>query len=155
MDESKFSGDCDMKLIHTSPNKIEKINNSGLFGDCLFFSVDEYIMTASRTVYVYSIEIDDEKIADVSELYDEEIIKDIMDTLDVDEDVAANMLDGTDTAWDHGKDGEDDWWIQGKQGECAKKMGYEAVESRDEQGTVYIVPMLGREADLVLERIDG
>ena len=45
--------------------------------------------------------------------------------------------------------------MQGKQGECAKRMGFEAAKGRDEQGHVYIVPMIDRENDLVLERVDN
>ncbi|MDE8603911.1 hypothetical protein M3I01_013490 [Marinomonas sp. RSW2] len=140
-----------MKIFHTSPVEIKAINTLGLFGDCLFFSNDVYTMTASSTVYTYSMEIEDEDFIDVSELYDEEVIKDICETLEVEEDDAERMLDGRDTAFDHGKDGEDDWWIQRIQGECAKKMGYKACKAFDEQGTVYIIPMLGRESELTLE----
>ena len=138
-----------MKLIHTSPTEITEITGTGLFDDCLFFSAAEYSMGPVRTVY--SIDIDDDKIISVSELYDEDIIKHVMDSLDVDADTAERLLDGRDNAFDHGKDGEDDWFIQARQGECAKKMGYEACKARDEQGAVYIVPMLGREKDLTKE----
>ena len=143
-----------MKLIHTSPAEIKEIKTNGMFCDCLFFSVDEYTMTQASTVYVYSLEQDDEKIISVSELHDDEIISDIASVLEIDEEDAERVLDGRDTAWDHGGDGEDDWWVQAKQGECAKKMGYEACEAEDEQGTVYIIPMIGRKDDLNLERID-
>ena len=138
-----------MKLIHTSPNEITHIEPRGMFDDCLFFSTDEYVMTAKKNHVTYEMEIDEEKIISVSELYNESIIADIMRVMNVDEDDAERMLDGRDSAFDHAGDGEDDWWLQAKQGECAKKMGYEACESRDEQGTVYIVPMFGREAELV------
>ncbi len=144
-----------MKITHTSPNKITSINKNGQFDDCLFFSADEYSMTTKGDLYVYSIELLDSKIIEVSELYNEEVIANIASVLDVDEDAAERLLDGRDTAFDHDLDGEDDWWIQAKQGECAKLMGYEAVESQDEQGTVYIVPMANRENDLVLERVDA
>ncbi len=49
---------------------------------------------------------------------------------------------------------EADWWIQELRGECAKKMGYDGCEDEDEQGSVYIVPMFGREEILVLEGDD-
>lgn len=136
-----------MKLIHTSPVEITEIKTDGMFDDCLFFSGSEYAM--GDVAAVYSLDINDDKIIPASELYDEEIIAKIAYALDVDDDAAERMLDGRDSAFDHGKTGEDDWWIQAKQGECAKKMGYEAVKSRDEQGTVYIVPMAGRLNDLV------
>jgi len=143
-----------MKLYHTSPEKIEKINKFGMFDDCLFFADEPYTMTQAGTVYTYSIEIDEEKIIKVSDLHHVSVIENIMEVVEVDEDQAERLLDGRDTAFDYGKDGETDWWIQAKQGEAAKLMGYEAVEARDEQGTVYIVPMFGREENLKLESIE-
>jgi hypothetical protein len=135
-----------MKITHTSPVEITKITNSGLFDDCLFFSDDEYAM--GKVAATYTLEIEEDKIIDVRDLHDEELIAHIASALDLDEDDAERLLDGRDTAFDHGKEGDDDWWIQAKQGECAKKMGYEACRAEDEQGVVYIVPMLGRESDL-------
>ena len=137
-----------MKLLHTSPAKIQKIKSTGVFGECLFFSSEQYAMGEVKAVY--ELEIADEKIIEVSELYSEEIITDICNALDVDEEQAGSLLDASSTAFDFGLGGEDDWYIQGKQGECAKLMGYEAVQAEDEQGAVYIVPMLNREGDLVL-----
>ena len=138
-----------MKLIHTSPEEIKEISDSGMFGDCLFFSTHEYAMGNVKAVY--SLEIDEEKIIYVSSLDDEELVAHIAQVLEVDEDAAERILDGRDTVFDHGKDAEYDWWIQAKQGECAKKMGFEACESQDEQGTVFIVPMLNRENELKRE----
>lgn len=144
-----------MKLIHTSPEKIKKIDNNiaRLFGDCLFFSSSRYTMTQADAVYTYSIEIDEEKVISVGELYSEEIIADIMLALDVDEHAAERMLDERDPAHDHTGNSEDNWYIQWKQGECAKLMGYEACEATDEQGAVWIVPMTGRVNDLKLESV--
>lgn len=144
-----------MKITHTSPSEITKITKHGQFDDCLFFSEDEYSMSVRGDLYVYSLELSDNKVVAVSELYNEDVIANIVSALDVDEETAERMLDGRDNAFDHGLEGEDDWWIQAKQGECAKLMGFEAVEAQDEQGTVYIVPMASRETDLVLERIDA
>jgi len=141
-----------MNVIHTSPAKIEKIRSYGLFADCLFFSNNEYVMTAAEGYYVYALEIQDDEIIEDYELYDDEIIAEIADNLGVDNDIAESLLDGSQSANDLMLEdaGEADWWIQSKQGECAKKMGYKACQSTDEQGTVYIVPMMGRESDLKL-----
>jgi hypothetical protein len=138
-----------MKLFHTSPEKIEKIHENGMFGDCLFFSSEPYYMTMSKKPVVYSIDLDDNDVVSVRDLFDEEIVSRIAEVMEIDEEDAERVLDGRDTAFDHGHDGEMDWWVQGTQGECAKKMGFSAVESQDEQGTVWIVPMFGREKDLV------
>ncbi|MCK5614609.1 hypothetical protein KAR91_72765 [Candidatus Pacearchaeota archaeon] len=145
-----------MELIHTSPEAIETgtITDGGMFGECLCFSANEYVMTVAPTVYVYSLDIAESDIINVSQLHDDDIVSDIARVLLIDDDDAERVLDGRDTAFDFGGEGEDDWWVQGKQGECAKKMGYRAARGEDEQGAVYIVPMTGREGDLTLERMD-
>ena len=143
-----------MKLYHTSSEKIEKITTNGLFDDCLFFASEPYAMTAASTVFVYAINIDDAEIIDVSDLCDDEIISEIADRFDVDGVEAERILDGRASAWDHADDldgeeaAENDWWVQAQQGKCAAKMGKQAVESTDEQGAVWIVPMSNREKDL-------
>lgn len=143
-----------MKLIHTSPEKIKTIHAHGLFDDCLFFSSTEYTMTQANSVFVYSLEQDEEKVVAVYDLYDEEVVSEIAERLDISEDVAERVLDGRNSVWDYSDEADDAWWLQAKQGECAKKMGYEACESQDEQGSVYIIPMLNRENELILERTD-
>lgn len=141
-----------MKIFHTSPNKIEKINAYGIAGDCLFFSDEEYVMTASSTYFVYSLEVSEDEVIAVNQLHDDGIIEEIAEYFSVDSETAESLLDGSESEWTHDCDGEDSWWLQGKQGECAKKMGYKACQSDDEQGTVYIVPMLNREPDLEIEK---
>lgn len=133
-------------MYHTSPNKIEAgtINNFGTAGDCLFFSDDVYSMSAGEVV-VYEADFD---CVRAIQLEDDEIIAEIAARFGVDEDTAESLLDGSESEWDHGSDADDSWWLQGKRGECAVKMGYDGCEDTDEQGTVYIVPMTGRENEL-------
>ena len=136
-------------MFHTSPNKELKINKNGIAGDCLFFSDDVYQMSAA---FVYVFEADFNCV-EASELFDDVIIKDIANYFDVDEETAESLLDGSKSEWDLDNfecEGDDSWWLQGKRGECAVKMGYDGCEDEDEQGTVYIVPMLGREHELTL-----
>lgn len=142
-----------MKIYHTSPTEIKEINSYGIACDCLFFSANIYTMTASAEYVVYSLEINEDKMIKVSDLYDEEFVNEIAEEFGVDVEVAEGLLDGSESEWDHDCDAEKSWWLQGKQGECAKKMGFEACVAKDEQGIVYIVPMLGREKDLVLEKV--
>ena len=82
-------------MIHTSPNKIEPgfINNDSIFGSCLFFSSDAYVMTRAERYYVYEAEF--ENIVNASQLYDEEIISEIADRFNVDEETAESLLDAT------------------------------------------------------------
>ena len=142
-----------MTIYHTSPKEIKEITKNGLFDDCLFFASEPYFMTQAENPIIYSLEIDESEIIEVSKLYEENIIKDISNYLEVDLEDAERVLDGRDMAFDYSGDCEDDWYVQKKQGECAKLMGYRACESIDEQGVVYIVPMYSFEDKLVRESI--
>jgi len=138
-------------MFHTSPSKIIEgsINKFGIAGSCLFFS-DEIYSMSSASKYVYQADFN---CIDVSDLHDKVIISDIAAYFNVDDDTAESLLDGTQNEWDlddFETAGEDSWYLQGQRGECAVKMGYDGCEDRDEQGTVYIVPMLSRETELKL-----
>lgn len=139
-------------MYHTSPVGITSINNYGIAQDCLFFSDDVYQMSEACT-YIYEADFD---CVRASQLSNEEIIAEIAEYFDCDLELAESLLDASESEWnqDFDCDGEDSWWLQGKRGECAVKMGYDGCEDEDEQGTVYIVPMLGRESELkLLEKI--
>lgn len=141
-------------MYHTSPNKIESgsINNYGVAGSCLFFSDDVYVMTASNCYYVYEADFD---CVRASQLHDEEIISEIAEYFDCDLELAESLLDASENEWqqEFECDGESSWWLQGKRGECAVKMGFDGCEDEDEQGTVYIIPMFGREDELKLAEV--
>lgn len=136
-------------MIHTSPKKIEEgtINSYGVAGDCLFFSDSVYVMTKSPSYFVYEADFN---CVPAYKLHDEEIIAEIAEKFDVDADTAESLLDASENEWNHGADADSSWWLQGKRGECAVKMGFDGCEDEDEQGTVYIVPMTGRENELTL-----
>lgn len=138
-------------MYHTSPNKISDgmINRNGVAGDCLFFSDDVYVMTSSSTYFVYEADFN---CVRASQLHDDEIISEIAAYFGCDNELAESLLDGSENEWNQefDCDGDDSWWLQGKRGECAVKMGYDGCEDEDEQGTVYIVPMTGRESELTL-----
>ena len=138
-------------MYHTSPVKITEgmINIYGVAGDCLFFSDDIYVMTASDSYYTYEADFN---CVTAFNLYDEEIIKEIAERFGCDLELAESLLDASESEWNQEFDCDDfdSWWLQGKRGECAKKMGYDGCEDIDEQGTVYIIPMTGRESELNL-----
>jgi len=137
-----------MKLFHTSPKEITKIDRFGTFDDCLFFSVEPYSMSVGEVV-TYSIDAENMSFVGAGDLTDAEIVAEIAERFDIDEDLAESLLDGSDSVWNHDfADAENDWYIQAKRGECAKKMGFDGCLDEDEQGGVYIIPMLGREAIL-------
>lgn len=143
-------------MYHTSPNKINKgdINEFGIAGSCLFFSDDVYVMTASSEYFTYEADFN---CIPAYKLHDEEIINEIAEEFDCDAEVAESLLDASMNHWELFNEDDDalykaekSWWLQGKRGECAVKMGFDGCEDQDEQGTVYIVPMLNREDELTL-----
>ncbi len=138
-------------MFHTSRNpelnKPGAIKQTEIFGDCLFFSYDVYRMSLDCK-YVY--EADFQNTTHVSNLYDESICSEIAEFFGVDIETAEQLLDGRESEWNYISDGEHSWWLQKKRGECAKKMGYDGCEDEDEQGTVYVIPMTGRESELRL-----
>jgi hypothetical protein len=153
-----------MKVLHTSPSKIETINpKQGPFGGALFFSSTEYWMGDVK--YIYSVELDDSQIIEVSDLDCDETVNEIKELvsncleIEIDEYQAFELLTASETVWDMfcGEDSEWladlDWTIQGLQAKAAKAAGFLAVESMDEQGTVYIINMVGQESLLTLEEV--
>lgn len=156
-----------MELIHTSPNEIKEITNDGFFNDILFFALDRYVMTSSRTVHTYTMDIDEDDYIQTSKLENKEIIQEILDDLEemelnqgADLELAESLLDGSklicdlapEDCCDFTEYSEYEWEIQKYQGKCSLKMGFKGCESTDEQGVVYIIPMFGRENDLTLVR---
>jgi len=138
-----------MKIFHTSPNKITEISKSGIFGDVLFFANEAYFMTQAPNPVTYAMEISEESIINVSELYTESTIARISEYLEIDESDAERVLDGRDTAWDHNGDADADWYVQQLQAECAVEMGYPVCRSTDEQGVVYMICMSDKLNQLV------
>lgn len=141
-----------MELFHTSPSPITVINSYGMLGECLCFSSSVYQMAACE-VLVYKIEVSEDEIIKASTFFYRDdcdkldpIVSNIMELADCDEEQAQEYLAQN----DHHPDAEIDWRIQGYAGEAAKVLGFRVCEALDEQGTVYIVPMRGREADLIL-----
>lgn len=140
-----------MILYHTSPKKITAIDKYGMFDDCLFFSDDVYSMSVG-SVYVYTLELSN-TIETCEFFYHDDyaklddIVSNIANVAEVSEDEARDLLDSTEES----SDGDISWFIQAKQGEAAKILGYEAAEAVDEQGTVYIVPMLNKLNKLTLQ----
>ena len=151
-------------MFHTSPEKIYEgmINDNGIAGDCLFFS-DKIYQMSDASIYVYEADFN---CIEACKLYDKEIVQEIAEKFSVDEETAENLLNASCGAYDLYDDeffyrrpdmadsiADLAWWLQGKRGECAKKLGYDGCEDIDEQGTVYIIPMKGREKELNLVEI--
>jgi hypothetical protein len=157
-------------IYHSSPEKIKKIEaNRGIFGDVLFFASQPYSMSGGvKEDVVYAMDTDNLDLIEEFNLLRgsdykklDPIIDDIVQYydkygIDVKRETAEDLLIGSEMAINIGNEsaGDFSWYIQGKQGEAAKLLGYDGAISRDEQGTVYIVPMFGRESDLI-EIIEG
>ena len=140
-----------MKLFHTSPKKIEKFSKFGNFDEYVLLSSNVYEMSAGKTI-TYAVNADDMRFVEACDLHNDEVISEIAERFDIDLDEAESLLDGSDSVWNHGfGDADADWFIQARRGECAKKMGFDGCKDHDEQGTVYIIPMFGRESILVEE----
>jgi hypothetical protein len=138
-----------MKIYHTSPAPISTINDDGAFGESLCFSSSIYSMSVGDVV-VYSLEIDEADVIDAGdfEFSDAPLtLQRLARFCECDDDQALEYLSGR----DNHPDPETDWFIQGLMGSAAKEAGYRAARSRDEQGAVYIVPLLGQESELVPE----
>lgn len=132
-----------MELLHTSPVEIKSINKDGRFDEFLFFSEDEYAMTAGDYV-VYKINIEESDIIEAGSLFFhedasklDELVKEVMDLLDCDEDAAEEMISQNDDCGD----AELSWDIQAITAKAAKTLGYVGVSMTDEQGTCYMIDM--------------
>lgn len=144
-----------MKLYHTSPLEISKIKTSGRFGEFLCFSGHEYVMTAGGHV-LYKIEIDEGEIIDDGSLFYhpdagllDDLVSDFCARFDVDADTAEEIISGRAELDRDVHDADDSWDAQEFTARAAKILGYRGVRARDEQGTLYMIDMLGRESELV------
>lgn len=149
-----------MKLIHTSPAQITKLNENGRFGSFLFFSPTEYVMTAGEH-FTYELEIDENSLIESSQLfYDENssllqsLIAEISDRYNVSESIAESLLDESESIYDVDSNvdaedlGDESWNIQHFTAQAAKILGYRGVAVKDERGISYMVDMQGRESEL-------
>lgn len=151
-----------MKLFHTSPNEITKIDSSGLFGEFLCFASDPYVMSACETI-MYSIELSEDEVVEANSFFYREdcdklkdIVAEVMDLADCDEDTAEELLSGRIGMFDVVDPASEDtdeaaWELQRLIAKACQALGYRAVETRDEQGAMWLVAMKGREAELIKE----
>lgn len=150
-----------MNLVHTSPTEITAINTDGRFGSFLCFAAQEYATTAGAHV-TYRIDIDERDIIRAGSLFYhsdaatlEPLVERVAGMVGCDEDTAEDLIaQNIDVhELDLDIDPEDranmSWDIQHVTGQAAKLLGYRGASMEDEQGTCYLIDMLGREAELV------
>lgn len=152
-----------MTLLHTSPQQISEIKESGRFDDFLFFSSDEYVMTAGGEVFTYEISLSEGDILDASTMFYRDdagklgsIVREVSRRYAVDDDTAEDLISGSASIFDIDSNVQPEdmadaaWDLQRYTGRAAKKLGYKVVQVEDEQGAAYMVSMAGREKELKL-----
>lgn len=142
-----------MELFHTSPNEITNITKFGRFNEFLCFSSDVYAM-AAREFVTYKIDIEDESLISAGSLFYHEnaekltgLISEFCSRFDVDEDTAEEIMSEREQL--DSCDADDLWDVQVFTARAAKLLGFRGCIMNDEQGTLYMIDMLSREADLV------
>lgn len=148
-----------MELFHTSPTEIQKITANGRFGEFLFFSSHVYAMTADDFV-TYSLELDDDQIIAAGQLFYHEdaeklapLVAELAAQLSIDEETAEALIEESKQVFDLDEidpedAGEIAWDVQRFTARAAKILGFRAVQVQDEQGSAWLVDMLGREDEL-------
>ena len=147
-----------MELFHTSPEKIEKVNQYGLFGDCLCFADHPYFMTEVNAPVIYKLELDDSDVIEASMFFFHDdwekldgVVADVMELVGCDEDTAQELLSERTSVWEESENADADmaWSMQRMIGKAGKILVYRAVECRDEQGAMWLVSMSGHEHEMV------
>lgn len=150
-----------MTLYHTSPTAITEINSFGRFGEFLFFSDDEYVMTAGDHVVIYSIEMETSEIIEAGQIFCHEdaakldgLVEQVMEMVGCDQDTAEDLIAQNEDVHNIDCDVEPEyladasWDIQRITGEAAVMLGFRGAVMQDEQGAAYLIRMKGHEADL-------
>lgn len=141
-----------MELFHGSNEKNLKVcNDSGLFGEFLFFSSRKEAAT-SHGIYLYKIKINEVCITSPYEMfymlnyeddeYDrlQEVAKHVAEICDVDAGIAEDLLSERKTI-----NGELGWFVQKQIARCSKILGFDGVKVRDEHGSSYMINMINRD----------
>lgn len=146
-----------MDLFHTSAEKILEITQNGLFDEFLCFSASIYTMTAGDYI-AYKIDIDEDQIisarglfyhADAAKLDD--LVADFAARYGVDADTAEEIISEREQL--DSSNADELWDVQRYTARAAKLLGYRGVCGQDEQGSVYLIDMLGKESDLMIAQI--
>lgn len=158
-----------MIITHASGEKINEVTEMAghdFLRGCLFFGSEgnTYNMALTGCAYQYNLEIDESKVIEVSRFFydhssDEPAVVEVLEALreelgvECSNEEMADIIDETADIEDYEcsvDDGTARWLIQQYQGILAHKLGYDAAESSDEQGLVYIVYCVGKELKEVI-----
>jgi len=148
-----------MELFHTSAEEIKSISADGRFGEFLFFSTKVYAMTAGKHV-TYKIDLSEDDVIEASQLFFHEgagkldtLVASLAARLGVDAETAEALIEESSSVFDIDSIESEDaaeasWTVQHFTARAAKLLGFRAVRVQDEQGSAYMIDMLGREAEL-------
>lgn len=146
-----------MKLYHGSNDKLSDMTvRAGSMFNGMFFSEDKESAfgPGAEPRYYYSVDINDDEIADVNELaYEDSSMGAARDLWNDDADVMLDIVCDEVTPWEADEEqrevldrrfsGLEDWELsyelQRQASLLAEKMGYKAVGLHDEHGVSYIV----------------
>lgn len=146
-----------MKLYHGSYDKLEDLTvRAGTLFNGMFFAEDKEnaFGPGSEPRYYYSVDIDDDEIADVNELaYEDSSVRAARELWGDDADVMLDIVCDEVLPWEADEEqsevinrlfsGLEEWELsyelQRQASLLAEKMGYKAVSLHDEHGTSYIV----------------
>lgn len=135
----------------------------GPFGSCLFFG-SETGNCLNSGEFLYKLNAEDDQFIDASRFFYEvepselqEILEEVKNLTNCDQEQAEGLLDGSENLWDLASElgiefenvGEIDWTIQALQAKAAKKLGYLGAAIEDENGSVLVADMLGKENLLI------
>lgn len=138
------------------PDRNQRNHNARSFRRVPVFSADVYTMTAGEAV-TYKIEIDEDDIIEAGSLFYHEgaeklddLVVEFCDRFDVDADTAEEIISEREQLSDVVGyfDADDSWDVQVFSARAAKILGFRGVAVSDEQGTSYLIDMLGRENEL-------
>lgn len=124
--------DANVTYYHGSRKEITAIKSGGIFGG--IFATCRRVSAESHGEVLHTV-TSQNPLTDYALNYEIDGAWDAaLEVADGDESLAEAMMDADCPEID----GFDGWSVQAKRGELAKKLGFDAVEMRDEHGTVWL-----------------
>lgn len=154
-----------IEVFHTSDVEIVEIKEQyGLFNEFLFFSWQPYSMSSVCSKIIYKMEIDKDSLISAGSLfYDDDyekldgLVEEFCEEFGVEKETAEYIISEAGSVYEFDNidtsDGSAAWKAQLYTARAAKILGYRGVIVTDEQGTAYMIDMLGKESDLIADGV--
>ena len=124
--------DVNVTYYHGSKSEIAAIKNGGMFGGIFATACKQAAMSHGKVLHTVTSQ---NPLTDYALNYEiDGAWNAALEIADGNEDLAEAMMD----ADCPDVDGFDGWDVQAKRGELAKKLGFDAIEMRDEHGAVWL-----------------